>query len=101
TRLRAAAREHATNTERLSEAGSMVASTLDRESIIQTVTDIATELTRAEVGAFFDNVPDSKSGDAFMLSASSGAPREAFAQFSPLRAAAVFAPTILGVGPVR
>ena len=34
----------------------MVASSLDRESIVQKVTDTATELTSAEFGAFFYNV---------------------------------------------
>jgi PAS domain S-box-containing protein len=101
TRLRAAAREHATDTERLSEAGSIVASTLDRESIIQTVTDIATELTRAEVGAFFHSVPDADAGDTFTLSALSGARRDAFAQFPFPRAAAALAQRVLGAGPVR
>ena len=43
--LLAAAREHAANTEKLGEVGAVVASTLDRETIVQKVTDIATELT--------------------------------------------------------
>ena len=40
---------------------------MDRESIVQKVTDIATELTHAEFGAFFYNVTDPDSGDAYML----------------------------------
>ncbi len=52
SRLVAAAREHASNTEKLGEVGAVVASTLERETIIQKVTDIATELTHAEFGAF-------------------------------------------------
>ena len=40
---------------------------LDRETVVQKVTDAATELTRAEFGAFFYNVVDEKSGEAFML----------------------------------
>ena len=36
----------------------LVASTLDRETIVQKVTDTATELTHAEFGAFFYNVRD-------------------------------------------
>jgi PAS domain S-box-containing protein len=100
-RLMAVAREHATNTEKLGEVGVLVASTLDREAIVQKVTDIATELTRAQFGAFFYNVTDPKSGDAFMLYTLSGAPREAFATFPHPRATAVFAPTFHGEGPVR
>jgi PAS domain S-box-containing protein len=100
-RLMAVAQEHATNTEKLSEVGVLVASTLDREAIVQKVTDIATELTRAQFGAFFYNVTDPESGDAYMLYTLSGAPREAFASFPHPRATAVFAPTFHGEGPVR
>jgi PAS domain S-box-containing protein len=100
-RLLAAAREHAVNTEKLSEVGAIVASTLDREAIVQKVTDIATELTHAEFGAFFYNVTDPESGNAYMLYTLSGVPREAFAKFPQPRATAVFAPTFHGEGPVR
>jgi PAS domain S-box-containing protein len=101
TRLLAAAREHATNTGKLNEVGAVVASTLDRETIVQKVTDIATELTHAEFGAFFYNVTEPDSGNAYMLYTLSGAPREAFAQFPHPRATAIFAPTFYGDGPVR
>ena len=100
-RMLAAAREHASHTEKLGEVGAVVASTLDRETIVQKVTDIATELTRAEFGAFFYNVTDAESGDAYMLYTLSGAPREAFAKFPNPRATAIFAPTFHGEGPVR
>jgi PAS domain S-box-containing protein len=99
--LLSAAREHAHNTEKLGEVGAVVASNLERETIIQKVTDIATELTHAEFGAFFYNVTDAESGDAYMLYTLSGAPREAFASFPHPRATAVFAPTFHGTGPVR
>ena len=89
------------NTEKLGEVGAVVASTLDRETIVQKVTDIATELTHAQFGAFFYNVTDPDSGDAYMLYTLSGAPREAFAKFPHPRATAVFAPTFHGEGPVR
>ena len=101
SRLLAAAGEHAANTEKLSEVGAVVASTLDREAIIQKVTDIATELTHAEFGAFFYNVSHPETGDSYMLYTLSGAPREAFAQFPHPRATALFAPTFHGEGPVR
>ena len=100
-RLVAAASEQANNTEKLGEVGAVVASTLDRETIVQKVTDIATELTHAQFGAFFYNVTDPDSGDAYMLYTLSGAPREAFANFPHPRATAVFAPTFHGEGPVR
>jgi len=101
SRLLAAAGEQAANTEKLYEVGTVVASTLDREVIVQKVTDIATQLTHAEFGAFFYNVTEPDTGDAFMLYTLSGAPREAFAQFPHPRATALFAPTFFGEGPVR
>jgi PAS domain S-box-containing protein len=100
-RLLAAAREHAVTTQKLGEVGAAVASTLERETIVQKVTDIATELTHAEFGAFFYNVTDPESGDAYMLYTLSGVPREAFANFPQPRATAIFAPTFHGEGPVR
>ena len=100
-RLLASAREHAANSEKLGEVGSLVTSTLDRDVIGQKVTDVATALTHAEFGAFFYNVTDPKSGDSYMLYTVSGAPREAFAKFPHPRATAVFAPTFHGEGPVR
>ena len=101
TRLMKVASDQANNAEKLGEVGATVASTLDRETIVQKVTDIATELTRAQFGAFFYNVKDQGSGDAYMLYTLSGAPREAFAKFPHPRATAVFAPTFHGDGPVR
>ena len=100
-RLLASAREHAANTEKLGEVGTVVTSTLDRDVIVQKVTDVATALTQAQFGAFFYNVTDPQSGDAYMLYTLSGAPREAFAKFPHPRATAVFAPTFHGEGPVR
>jgi hypothetical protein len=43
------------------------------DTIVQQVTDTATELTDAEFGAFFYNVHDRR-GDAYMLYTLSGAP---------------------------
>ncbi len=100
-RLLAEARQHASDTEKIGEVGALVASTLDREVILQKVTDIATELTRAQFGAFFYNTTDPASGDAYMLYTLSGAPREAFAKFPHPRVTALFAPTFYGHGPVR
>jgi PAS domain S-box-containing protein len=57
-RLQAAAREQAAITEKLGEVGATLASTLDRDTIVRTVTDTARELTHAEVGEFFYNTPD-------------------------------------------
>lgn len=100
-RLESLAREHAADAEKVGEVGAVVASTLDRETIVQKVTDVATALTRAEFGAFFYNVVDVNSGNAYLLYTLSGAPREAFAAFPHPRATDVFGPTFRGEGPVR
>jgi PAS domain S-box-containing protein len=100
-RLQAEAREHAAITQKLGEIGAVVASTLERDTVVQKVTDTARELTHAEFGAFFYNVQDPTSGDAYMLYSLSGAPREAFAQFPHPRATAIFGPTFRGEGVVR
>ena len=71
------------------------------ETLVQKVTDIATELTHAQFGAFFYNVTDPESGNAYMLYTLSGAPRDAFAEFPHPRPTAIFAPTFYGEGPVR
>ena len=101
TRLEAELRDQNANTQKLSEVGAVVASTLDRESILQKVTDTATELTHAEFGAFFYNVRDQQTGDAYMLYSLSGAPKEAFSSFPHPRATALFGPTFRGERPVR
>jgi len=99
--LQAEAQQHASNTQRLGEVGAVVASTLDRETVVQKVTDTATQLTQAEFGAFFYNLRDPESGDLLMLYTLSGAPREAFASFPHPRATRIFAPTFNGERVVR
>jgi PAS domain S-box-containing protein len=101
TRLLAVEQERASISEQLEKAGAAVASSLDRSTIVQRVTDIATSLTRAEFGAFFYNVTDPLSGETYMLHALSGASKEAFAKFPQPRATAIFGPTFHGEGPVR
>ncbi|WP_312364825.1 PAS domain S-box protein [Ensifer sp.] len=78
----------------------LLASDLNVEHIVQTVTDSATELTGAKFGAFFYNVLD-ETGGHFQLFTLSGAPREAFEKFGLPRNTAVFAPTFNGEGVVR
>ena len=101
SRLRTAAQEQSLISEKLSEVGAAVASSLDRGTIVQKVTDIATSLTRAQFGAFFYNVDDPQTGKSYTLYTLSGAPKEAFAQFPQPRATAVFAPTFHGEQIVR
>ena len=100
-RLQASALENAAITQKLGEVGAVVASTLQRDTIVQKVTDTATELTHAEFGAFFYNVVDEKSGESYMLYTLSGAPMEAFSRFPHPRATAIFGPTFRGEETVR
>ena len=99
-RFLAETQEYTATTQKLGEVGAVVASTLDREVIVQKVTDTACELTHAEFGAFFYNVRDGD-GDAYMLYALSGASREAFSQFPHPRITPLFGPTFRGERPIR
>ena len=92
--------ENAAVTETLNDVGAIVASDLDRDKVVQAVTDAATDLTTAEFGAFFYNVRD-EAGESYTLYTISGVPREAFAKFPMPRNTTVFEPTFKGTGVVR
>ena len=80
--------------------GQAVAAELDRERVLQTITDAARDLSGAKFGAFFYNVADPEGGH-YLLYTLSGAPRAAFERFGAPRNTAVFAPTFAGEGVVR
>lgn len=84
----------------LNKTGTAIASQLDLERLVQTVTDAGTELSGAKFGAFFYNVTDEK-GESFLLYSLSGAPRSAFEKFSLPRNTPIFNPTFKGKGVVR
>jgi signal transduction histidine kinase/DNA-binding response OmpR family regulator len=86
--------------ERLNRTGTTVASELDLDRIVQTVTDAGVELTGAHFGAFFYNVLD-RAGGRYMLYTLSGVDRSAFENFPMPRATDVFAPTFKGEGVMR
>lgn len=88
-------REETRMLELLNQTGQIVASTLDMPSLLQSITDTATQLTGAQFGAFFYSTSDER-GDAFKLYTLSGAPREAFDQFGHPRATPLFGPTFGG-----
>jgi PAS domain S-box-containing protein len=92
--------ENAAVTAALNNVGAVVASDLDREKVVQAVTDAATELTTAEFGAFFYNVINEK-GESYTLYTISGVPREKFSKFPMPRNTQVFEPTFKGTGVVR
>lgn len=72
----------------------------DLESIVQMVTDVATDLTGARYGAFFYNLTDAK-GDLMTLYVLSGANLSDFAKFGMPRNTEVFKPTFEGKGIMR
>jgi PAS domain S-box-containing protein len=99
-RLEQARREETDLVETLHRIGAALASELNMEKVVQTVTDATTALTGAQFGAFFYNVVD-KQGEKLTLYTLSGAPREAFENFGHPRATPIFGPTFHGTGIVR
>ncbi|MFL5345126.1 MAG: GAF domain-containing protein [Hyalangium sp.] len=86
--------------EILSRVGLAFASELDRDKLVQRVTDEATELTGAAFGAFFHNLVNDK-GESYLLYTLSGVPREAFSRFPMPRNTRIFAPTFEGKRTMR
>jgi PAS domain S-box-containing protein len=86
--------------ELLNKTGTTLASKLDLQPLVQTLTDAATELSSAGFGAFFCKTMDGN-GDAFMLYALSGASREAVEQFEMPGATPFFAPLFGGEAAIR
>jgi signal transduction histidine kinase len=93
-------REDKRTVDTLHRIGATLASELDRQKLIQMVTDEATALTGAEFGAFFFNMQNPQGG-AYMLYTVAGVDREAFAKFPMPRATDLFGPTFRGERPVR
>ena len=86
--------------EVLYHAGTAVAQVHKLEAIVQTVTDLATELTGAQFGAFFYNALDER-GEAYTLYTLAGVSREAFERFPLPRNTAIFEPTFRGTAIER
>ncbi len=86
--------------EAVQHIGRVISGELDQENLVQAVTDAATELIGAQLGAFFYNVL-SEDGTLMMLYALSGVPKEAFEHFPMPRATDIFGPTFLGQGTIR
>ena len=99
-RLLDQAQTNAATTERLNQFAIRLASALDRDTVLQAVTDAGTELTGAAFGAFFYGATDG-SDDPRMLYTLSGVPRDAFLQFLMPRTPPMFETTFRGEGPVR
>ncbi|HEY4337809.1 MAG TPA: ATP-binding protein, partial [Puia sp.] len=93
-------REHAQTQELLLLVSRTLAAQLDLQTTLQKVTDLTTQLTGAEYGAFFYNRIDD-AGEAYTLYTLSGAPREAFEKLGMPRNTAVFNKTFSGEGILR
>lgn len=95
-----AVQEEARLLELLNRTGETLVRELDIRTVLQRVTDAATELTGAKFGAFFYN-GISDTGEAYVLYTLSGAPREAFEGFGHPRPTPIFNPTFRGEPPIR
>jgi PAS domain S-box-containing protein len=93
-------REETYTLELLNHVGKVLAAELDRERIVQTVVDAATELSGAKFGSFFYNVT-ADGGESYTLYTVCGVPREAFSKFPMPLDPGVFEPTFRGTGIVR
>jgi PAS domain S-box-containing protein len=98
--IEAALRDETAILELLNRTGAAIASTLEIDKLLQLVTDAATRMAGATLGAFFYNTTGAD-GDALTLRALSGAPREAFEKFGEPRAAGLFGPTFQGTPVIR
>jgi signal transduction histidine kinase/CheY-like chemotaxis protein len=99
-RVESILRDEARVLDVLNNTGVVLASKLDLQSLVQAVTDAATELSGAEFGAFFYRTtgPD---GGSYLLYTLSGAPRAAFENLGQPRPTALFGPTFRGEPPIR
>lgn len=86
--------------ESINKVGTSLSAELNQENLVQQVTDAATQLSKAQFGAFFYNSIDEK-GETYTLYTISGVPREKFSSFPMPRKTAVFGPTFNGEGIVR
>jgi signal transduction histidine kinase/DNA-binding NarL/FixJ family response regulator len=84
----------------LQDVGATIASELDRDRLVQKITDVATHLVGATLGAFFYDVTTSD-GTVQRGFAVSGAHGGAFAGLGLPSATPLLGPTYRGEGPVR
>ncbi|MGI8896717.1 MAG: PAS domain S-box protein, partial [Casimicrobiaceae bacterium] len=97
----AALRDESRSLDLLNTTGMLLASTLNRETLLQATTDTATKLTGASFGAFFHNAATSENGESSGLYTISGAEKETFTGFGDPRATQLLGPTFRGEAPIR
>ncbi|UGB46725.1 PAS domain S-box protein [Frateuria edaphi] len=95
-----ALRDESQALETLNRVGATVASELELERIVQTVTDAGVALIGASMGAFFYNTTN-EAGESMMLYTLSGVDRHVFDRYPMPRASFLFRPTLSGESVVR
>ncbi len=93
-------RDEAGVLELLNKTGRAIAAQLDLQTVVQIVTEAATELTGATFGAFYQPTTDGPE-KSFRLYALTGAPPAAFDEFKARQTGVVFERTFRGEGPIR
>ncbi len=99
-RVESILRDEARVLDLLNNTGVALASKLDLQSLVQAATDAATELSGAQVGAFF-HTNIGEDGGSHMLHTRSGTSRGTFEDLEPHQAKALFGPTLRGQAPIR
>ncbi|MGN2253673.1 PAS domain S-box protein [Frateuria sp. GZRe12] len=95
-----ALRDESQALETLNRVGATVASELELERVVQTVTDAGVALIGASMGAFFYNTTN-EAGERMMLYTLSGVDRHVFDRYPMPRASLLFRPTLSGESVVR
>jgi signal transduction histidine kinase/ActR/RegA family two-component response regulator len=95
-----ALRDETRQLELLNQTGTIIAAHLDLQELLQSITDVATQLSGAQFGAFFYNARD-EHGDVYQLHALSGVPREVFETLGHPRPTALFGPVFRGERIIR
>ena len=93
-------RTQARRFELLNQVAKVISNDLDLNRIAQSVIDVATELTCAEVGAFIHRIADAQGG-THLLHASSGARHETFEKVATSRSTFPLEATFRGTGAIR
>jgi PAS domain S-box-containing protein len=99
-RAEQALREESHVLELLNNTGSVLASTRDLRSLLQSATDAAVGIAGARIGAFFYH-GKAEDGRLFTLYTTSSATASAFESFGEPRAFALFGPSLDGHGLLR
>ena len=99
-RVQEALRDETRILELLNSIGHTLSSDLDLSTLVQTLTDGATQIVGAAYGAFFYNAVD-ENGERLTLYTLSGLPSSAFAEFDMPRNTALFDPTFRGQAVIR